>query len=201
MIGQTQALVVSRQILNERGTRHDSKHLHATAQTQHRHVVVEAIGHRQVFRHVAGGISAIVALDAMPCLGYSKQCGTDVATTQENHGLDVSHQLGGIGAMVGVALDNIGILLAQNANLIDISGAQCQAIVLKSRRAQLRQNHRLAPSSLDGKDNALIGGIVGLPRKAHAYLHTITRHCRERKAPRQQHNHPIFHHTIPHHIT
>ena len=108
------------QILNERCPRYDTQHLHAAAQTQHGNVVVEAIGHREIFRHVASGIGGTVIGNAVPRLRNGKQRRTNVTAAQKYHCLYTSQQLVGIDAMIGVTLDNVGICLKQNAHFIGI---------------------------------------------------------------------------------
>ena len=69
------------QILNEWSPRNDRQHLHAATEAQHRDIVVKAIGHREIFRHIACGIGRTIIGDAVPGLGLGKQCRTDIATT------------------------------------------------------------------------------------------------------------------------
>ena len=121
----------------------------------------------------------------MPRLGDSKQGGTDVATAQEDDRLHSCQQFVGIGAVVGVALDHVGILLHQNTHFIDIFRPNHPIVVVKSRWAQLRQNHRLAARQLDGTDDAVIGRIVRLPSDAHKHLVTCrgaNRYCQRQQA-------------------
>ena len=121
----------------------------------------------------------------MPRLGHSKQGGTDVATAQKDDRLHPFHHFVGIGAVVGVALDDVGILLQQNTHFIDIFSPNHPIVVVKSRWAQLRQNHRPAARQLNGTDDAVIGRIVRLPGDAHKHLVTCrgaNRYCQRQQA-------------------
>ena len=180
------------QILNHRRTRDDAQHLHASAQAQHGDIVVQAIGHREVFRHVTRGVSGTVIGDAVPRLRNGKQRGTDVATAQEDDRLHASQQLVGIGAVVGVALDHIGILLPQNAHFIGIFRANYRAIVVKPCRAHLRQNHRLTARLLDGEHDALKCRLIGLPGESHTNPPAVARHCGQRNG-KQYGYYPMSH--------
>ena len=111
MVKNAHFIVEFPQILNQRSPGNDPQHLHAAAQSQHGNIVVQAIGHREVFRHVTRRIGGTVVKDAMPRLGHGKQRRADVTAAQENNRLHTGQQFVGIGAMIGVTLDDIGIFL------------------------------------------------------------------------------------------
>ena len=133
--------------------------------------MVQTVSHREVFRHVAHGIGRTVIGDTVPWLRSGKQRGTDVAATQENNSLHTRQQLVGIGTMIGFTLDDVGILLAQDAIMVNILGTHQLAIIVETRMAQLGQNHCFATSLLNRKDHAVIAFNVRLP--SDTYTHTI----------------------------
>ena len=99
------------QILNEGSARNDAQHLHAAAQAQHGDIMVQTIGHRQVFRHITRGIGGTVVGDTVPRLRNSKQRRADVTATQKDDSLNACQQVIGISTMIGHTLYNVGILL------------------------------------------------------------------------------------------
>ena len=161
---------VGGEVLDDGAAGDDDEHLHTAAHAHHGDVVVEAVAHGEVVRHVARGVVVLLSFDAVPRLGVAQQRGGNVLAAGEDHGTDTLNRSAYIRIVVA-SLHHVGILQQQHVVLVDIFRCEDGIDVVPALHPHLRQQDGLGAGLAQGADDVGIELRLGVGAPGDTYAH------------------------------